>query len=180
MGLRSTKIGLKIGLLGGSFNPAHAGHLHISEIALKKLGLAQVWWLVSPQNPLKPRTEMMDFEKRFASAVKAKGQNPKIKVSDIEAKFGTRYTVDILRRLKAKFPHYEFVWLMGADNLLQLPKWKNWQEILRLVPIHVFDRAQFFHQAVSSRAYSQYKGRITYHNIRKNPFSATGIRLTKR
>ena len=167
---------MKIGLLGGSFNPAHAGHLHISEIALKKLGLNQVWWLVSPQNPLKDK--IGKFEERLDAAKKLTARNPKIKVLDLENKFGTQYTIDTLKRLKTKFPHYEFVWLMGADNLIQLPKWKRWEEILKLVPIQVFDRAEYFYKAIGQLAYQKHKSRIKYHKIRKHPASATEIRMS--
>lgn len=165
---------MKIGLLGGSFNPAHEGHLHISEIALKKLKLSQVWWLVSPQNPLK--NKVGKYPERLAQAKKIVGSNPRIVVSDIENKIGTVYTVDTLKRLKQKFPSYDFVWLMGADNLIQLPRWKRWQEIVKLVPIHVFDRAEFLYQAINGLAYKKYQSRITYHKIRKHNAASSEIR----
>ena len=167
---------MKVGLLGGSFNPAHQGHLHISNLALHKLKLAQVWWLVSPHNPLKEKNGMADFATRLEKAKTLAADNPKIKVLDIEAEMGTVYTVDTLKRLKKRFPRLQFVWLMGADNLIQLPKWKNWQQIPKLVPVHVFDRADFFHEAVNSPAYSKYRGRVFYHKTRKNPLSATSLR----
>lgn len=170
---------MRVGLLGGSFNPAHQGHLHISNIALKKLKLDQVWWLVSPQNPLKKKDDMMDFSLRLDHAAAIVGVNPKIKVLGIEMELGTRYTVDTLKRLKKKFPNIEFYWLMGADNLIQLPKWKKWQHILDLAPIHVFDRADYFYKAIKSRAYQMYRNRIHYHKIRKNPLSSTEIRNKK-
>lgn len=171
---------MKIGLLGGSFNPAHIGHLHISKIALRKLNLNQVWWLVSPQNPLKKKDDMMDFGLRLDNAQAVAGNNPKIKVKTIEMEMGTRYTIDTLRRLKLKYPDYEFVWLMGADNLIQFPQWKKWREIIRLVPIHVFDRADHFYKAIGGKAYQIHKGRIHYHKIRKSLLSGTALRLTKR
>ncbi len=170
---------MKIGLLGGSFNPAHAGHLHISEIALKTLGLKQVWWLVSPQNPLKSKSDMADFSTRFKKAKAIAADNPHIKVLDIEMALGTRYTVDTLKRLQQKFPKTEFVWLMGADNLIQLPKWKKWEEILQLAEVHVFDRDEHFYKAVKELAYQKHPGRIHYHLIRKHPVSGTAIRRTK-
>ncbi len=171
---------MKIGLLGGSFNPAHVGHLYISEIALKKLKLDQVWWLVSPLNPLKKKEDMMDFTLRLDHAQAIAGRNPKIKVLGIEVELGTRYTVDTIKRLKKKFPHVEFFWLMGTDNLLQFTRWKKWQHILDLAEVHVFDRDDDFYRATKSRAYLRYPNRITYHKIRKNSASSTEIRrLTK-
>ncbi|PIR32637.1 MAG: nicotinic acid mononucleotide adenylyltransferase, partial [Alphaproteobacteria bacterium CG11_big_fil_rev_8_21_14_0_20_44_7] len=104
---------MKIGLLGGSFNPAHAGHLYISEVAIRQLGLQQLWWLVSPQNPLKSTTDMMSFEKRFESAQKI-ARHPKIIVSDIERRLGTQYTADTLSALRRRFRGDKFVWIMGA------------------------------------------------------------------
>jgi nicotinate-nucleotide adenylyltransferase len=176
MAKRGPKLKPKIGLLGGSFNPAHKGHLYISKIALKKLGLAEVWWLVSPQNPLKPTKGMMPFEKRFESAQTIVGEHPKILVSDIERKLKTTYTFETLKKLTKKFPHIEFVWLMGADNLVQLPSWGNWRGILRLAHIHVFDRANYYKDAIASKAYQALPQRITYHKIRKINISSTQIR----
>lgn len=167
---------MKIGLLGGSFNPAHEGHLHISEIAMHKLGLSQLWWLVSPQNPLKSSDDMMDFVLRMDHAGAVAGNHPKVKVLGIEIELDTIYTADTIRRLKQKHPAYEFVWLMGTDNLLQLPRWKKWEDICRQVEIHVFDRNKDFHKAVRGKAVLKFKDRIHYHFIRKNPLSATEIR----
>lgn len=133
---------LRIGLLGGSFNPAHRGHLAISLHALRRLQLDQIWWLVSPQNPLKPEKGMALLSKRMTAA-RALATHPKILVMDLEAKLDTRYTVDTLCKLKQKFPHTRFVWLMGADNLKQIPRWKDWQDIFALVPIAVFRRPAY-------------------------------------
>lgn len=131
--------GLRVGLLGGSFNPAHSGHLHASTLALKRLGLDYVWWLVSPQNPLKPERGMAGFAKRLAAARKF-ATHPKIAVTGIEQELGTRYTADSLRALKQRFPQLRFVWLMGSDNLVQLPRWRDWQTIFALVPVAVVAR----------------------------------------
>ena len=131
--------GLRIGLLGGSFNPAHEGHLHASDLALKTLGLDYVWWLVSPQNPLKPERGMADFAARLAGA-KAFARNPRIVVTGIEAELGTRYTIDTLHTLERRFPQLRFVWLMGSDNLVQFPRWRNWRAIFAAVPIAVIAR----------------------------------------
>jgi nicotinate-nucleotide adenylyltransferase len=131
---------LKIGLLGGSFNPAHEGHRHISLLALKQLRLDQVWWLVSPQNPLKPRAGMAPFAHRLAGA-RAMARHPRIRVSDLEARLGTRFTVDTVAALRRRRPQHAFVWLMGADNLVQLPRWRRWREMVESVPLAIFNRA---------------------------------------
>lgn len=131
--------GLRVGLLGGSFNPAHDGHLHVSAAALKALELDYVWWLVSPHNPLKPEKGMADFNTRIGAA-RALIRNRRIIVSGIEAEFGTRYTADTLTLLTERFAQLRFVWLMGSDNLVQIPRWRNWQAIFRLVPIAVVAR----------------------------------------
>jgi len=130
---------MRIGLLGGSFNPAHEGHVHASELALKQLGLDYVWWLVSPQNPLKPREGMAGLEKRVAAARKA-ACHPRIVVSDFETALGTRYTADTIAVLKQHFPKVHFVWLMGSDNLVQIPRWKRWRSIFRSLPVAVIAR----------------------------------------
>jgi nicotinate-nucleotide adenylyltransferase len=132
--------GRRIGLLGGSFNPAHGGHLHISRLALSRLDLDEVWWLVSPQNPLKPAAGMAPFEGRLEAAAQIAAAERRIRVSDIEARLGSTYTADTLKRLRRRFPRARFVWLMGGDNLAQLPYWKRWQDIFRAAPIAVFDR----------------------------------------
>jgi nicotinate-nucleotide adenylyltransferase len=131
--------GQTVGLLGGSFNPAHAGHRHISLQALKLLGLDAVWWMVSPQNPLKSTKDMAPLEERMAGALKA-SHHPDIIVTDIEQHMNTRYTVDTLTALKKHFPRTKFVWLMGADNLRQLHRWQNWQRLFSLVPVAILDR----------------------------------------
>jgi nicotinate-nucleotide adenylyltransferase len=128
-----------VGLLGGSFNPAHEGHRHISLYALKMLGLDAVWWMVSPQNPLKPTKDMAPLEKRLEAARTA-SRHPKIYVTDIETRLNTRYTVDTLAALKTHFPRTRFIWLMGADNLRQFHRWHRWQDIFKSVPVCVLDR----------------------------------------
>ena len=131
--------GLKIGLLGGSFNPAHSGHLYVSLTALNRLKLDYVWWLVSPGNPLKSSAGMADFEKRFASAQKA-AHDPRLIVSDVERQLGTRYTADTVKLLQRRFPQVEFVWLMGSDNLQNFHLWRDWQAIAHAVPLAVVQR----------------------------------------
>lgn len=132
--------GLRVGLLGGSFNPAHAGHVAISLYALKRLKLDQIWWLVSPQNPLKPNRGMASLQQRLQKAYALAAPHARILVTDIEAQVGTLYTVDTIMVLKKYFPSTHFVWLMGADNLNQMPRWKNWADIFIAVPVAVFRR----------------------------------------
>ncbi len=133
--------GQRIGLLGGSFNPAHQGHLHISLLALKEMNLDAVWWLVSPQNPLKSASA--PFTQRFESAEKIIKGHPQIVVSDLEVQLGTQYTADTLRALKKRFPHTTFIWMMGADNLLQIPRWQRWTEIFGGTDVAVFRRPSY-------------------------------------
>jgi nicotinate (nicotinamide) nucleotide adenylyltransferase/ribosome silencing factor RsfS/YbeB/iojap len=142
----------RIGLLGGSFNPAHGGHLHISLLALKRLDLDEVWWLVSPQNPLKPVTGMATFAKRLAGAEALAKGHPRINISAIEAALGTTYTADTIAALQRRFPRTRFVWLMGGDNLAQLPRWRRWTDIVDTVPIAVFDRPQTAPTALAGKA----------------------------
>jgi nicotinate-nucleotide adenylyltransferase len=139
------------GLLGGSFNPAHGGHRRISLFALAALGLDQVWWLVSPGNPLKPGKGMAPLANRIASARKQARRAP-IRVSAIEREMGTRYTVDTLRKLASRWPKRRFVWLMGSDNLAQFSRWKNWRGIARLMPIAVIARPGYDGAALASPA----------------------------
>lgn len=126
-----------VGLFGGSFNPAHGGHLHVARAGLRQLQLDEIWWLVSPQNPLKP--EQPTWESR-AETVLNLPLPPNMRVSDIELRYGTQYTVDLLTTLKTREPNTQFVFMMGADNLLQLPKWRHWQTIVETIPIAVIAR----------------------------------------
>ncbi len=134
-----SRLSLRIGLLGGSFNPAHAAHREISLTALHRLKLDQVWWLVSPQNPLKNRDGMAPLSRRLADA-RAVASHPRIKVTAVETRLGTRYTADTLQRLRLHYPNMRFVWLMGADNLNQIRHWDRWQDIAATMPICVLDR----------------------------------------
>ncbi|MDE1900425.1 MAG: nicotinate-nucleotide adenylyltransferase [Alphaproteobacteria bacterium] len=134
---------MTIGLLGGSFNPAHDGHLAISLYALKHMECNAVWWLVSPQNPLKPGKDMAALNARMARAEQMTAAHPRLVVTDIETHLGTRYTADTLRALRRRFPHTRFVWLMGGDNLRQIPRWRDWQDIFHTVPVAVFRRPSY-------------------------------------
>lgn len=143
-------------MLGGSFNPAHDGHRHISRFALVALGLDWVWWLVTPQNPLKPVEGMAPLPVRVASA-RAVARHPRIVVSDLERQIGTLFTIDTLIALKRRFPHTQFVWLMGADNLLQVSHWRRWTKIFESVPVAVLQRAPFTLRALNSKAARRYR-----------------------
>jgi nicotinate-nucleotide adenylyltransferase len=142
----------RIGLLGGSFNPAHRGHLHISLHAMRVLGLDEVWWLVSPGNPLKEGAEdMSPFEARLVSARRmAKGA--RIRVSDFELCDGTRFTVDTVRRLKQLYPRCRFIWLLGSDTVPNFHKWRDWRGLAREVPIAVIRRPGYDSAVHAARA----------------------------
>ncbi|MDQ8756060.1 nicotinate-nucleotide adenylyltransferase [Sphingosinicella sp. LHD-64] len=139
------------GLLGGSFNPAHRGHRRISLGALRRLGLDEVWWLVSPGNPLKPKTGMAPLAARVASARTAARRAP-IRVTAIEAELGTTYTVGTIAELVRRFPERRFIWLMGADNLAQFHLWRDWRKIAALVPIAVIARPGYDGRALRAPA----------------------------
>ncbi len=139
------------GLLGGSFNPAHRGHRRISLNAIRALGLDEVWWLVSPGNPLKSAKDMAPFAARLASAERMARRAP-IRVSDFEARHGTRFTIDTLSKLMRRHPRTRFVWLMGADTVAQFHHWKSWRSIVRRVPIAVIARPGYEGPARAARA----------------------------
>lgn len=146
--------GMTIGLLGGSFDPAHEGHAHITREALRRFGLDRVWWLISPGNPLKPRgpAPMAD---RIARAREVM-HHPRVVITDLEARLGTRYTAQTLRKLMARYPGVRFVWLMGADNLAQLHRWQDWDWIMQNVPIGVLARPGSGTRARRGRAAREY------------------------
>jgi nicotinate-nucleotide adenylyltransferase len=141
----------RTGLIGGSFNPAHRGHRRISQAALDALGLDEIWWLVSPGNPLKPARGMAPLPARFASARRAARGLP-VRVTAIERELGSPYTVETLRALLRRYPNRRFVWLMGADNLVQFHRWRRWRDIARLVPIAVVSRPGYDGSAHAARA----------------------------
>ncbi len=149
----------RIGLLGGSFNPAHEGHRHVSLEALKRLGLDEVWWLVSPQNPLKSDDGMEPLTTRVARA-KQFAHHARIRVDAPELLLGTRYTLDTVRALRRTYPHAHFVWLMGADILPQLIDWQGWRELFAAIPIAAFARPGWSYAALQSaapRAFARYR-----------------------
>jgi len=150
----------RIGLLGGSFNPAHEGHRHISLEALKRLGLDEVWWLVSPQNPLKTDDGMEPLATRVARARQIVGRHPRIRIDAPELVLGTRYTLDTVRALRRAYPRARFVWLTGADILPQFSQWRGWRELFGSIPIAAFARPGWSYPALSAaapRAFARYR-----------------------
>lgn len=186
----------RVGLLGGSFNPAHDGHRHVSDTALKLLGLDEVWLLVSPQNPLKPQAGMAPLAERLASARAVAGGHPRIRATAIETDLGTRFTVDTIAALRLRFPRVRFVWLMGADNMVQISRWARWIRIFRAVPVAILARSPYSQRALAApaarrlsrfrlgdRAARDLSGRRppvwVYLHTRLHPASATAIRARR-
>lgn len=143
--------GMRIGLLGGSFNPPHSAHRAISLFTMKRLRLDRVWWLVSPGNPLKDTSALRELRER-AAAAQAMADDPRIDVTCLEAVIGTRYTADTIAYLRRRCADVRFVWIMGADNLAQFHRWRNWQLIAGQVPIAVIDRLPQSIRALASPA----------------------------
>ncbi len=183
----------RIGLLGGSFNPAHRGHRHISLEAMRALQLDEVWWLVSPGNPLKEGVaDMAPFAARFASA-KHMARCSRIQVSDFERKERCRYTVDTVRRLKRRYPHDRFIWLLGSDTMPNFHKWRDWRGLAREVPVAVIRRPgydfaahaaramgwlrRFVHQSSQANQWTEWSApAIIFLRLPPDPTSATAIR----
>ena len=151
----AAKANMRIGLFGGSFNPAHKGHLHISKTALERLALDRVWWLLSPQNPLKNAADYASYEERARSA-RAVIDDPRIILSSFEREHGFLYSVETIRHLLRLHPRVKFVWLMGADAFAGLDRWKDWQEIMENIPVAVFDRPEYGERAQASTAAQRY------------------------
>jgi nicotinate-nucleotide adenylyltransferase len=168
--------GLKIGLLGGSFNPAHQGHIYVAETAIKRLGLDYVWFLVAPQNPLKPVAGMMPLCHRLATARKLAGRNRRLVVSDLEQTLGSRYTIDTVKALKTRFAQVRFVWLMGSDNLMQFHRWRSWRQIAAALPMAVVLRPGFTLAPLKAKAMQIMGDRPAIVDGRRNETSATAIR----
>ncbi len=185
---------MRVGLLGGSFNPAHDGHRHISLVALRRLRLDRIVWLLSPQNPLKPVRETAAIAHRLDRAQRV-ARHPRILVSDLERTLRTRYTADTLPALSRLYPGVHFVWLMGADNLLQLNKWERWTRIMETMPVAVIDRPGYSLKAqlsaptqrfAQARLPEEAAGRLAgtpapswvYLHAKLHPLSASAIRRT--
>lgn len=181
-----------VGLMGGSFNPAHGGHRAISLFAIDALGLDEFWWMVSPGNPLKPKKDMAPLAARLASA-KAQARRSRIKATAIERELGTVYTAETLRKLVARYPKTQFIWIMGADNLLQFHHWKRWRDIARMMPIAVIARPGYDAHAIAGPAMAWFRRfvrrpdqrhhwtewstpALVFLRFRPDPRSATAIR----
>ena len=184
-----------IGLLGGSFNPAHAGHVHLSMEAIKRLNLDAVWWLVSPCNPLKQKSDLADYETRLQFARDSTKPYPKIMVSDFERQQGLYYSIDTVAALQQRHPYTRFVWLMGADNLAIFHRWVAWDSLFKRLPIAIFDRAPFSHTALRAPAAKRFAANRlderdarllpllaapawSYCYMRRYPVSSTQLRKT--
>ncbi len=179
-------------MLGGSFNPAHEGHLHVARLALRRLGLQQVWLLVSPGNPLKPSAGMAPMGERLRNAGRI-ADGRRIVATGIEARLHTRFTFDTLRALRCRFPCVRFVWVMGADNLVQLPRWQHWAGLVRTMPFAVMPRPTYNQRALAGQAARRLRPALrpahaapvlarlpapawTFLAGRQNPASATALR----
>lgn len=184
--------GMRIGLLGGSFNPAHEGHVHISEVALKRLGLDYVWWLVTPQNPLKASHGMWPLLERVHEAARV-ARHPRIVVMDIEHDLKTHYSYDTLCALQKRFPQVKFVWLMGSDNLNIFRRWHRWADMVKKVPIAVIQRPGTILSALHAKAIQRFGQVRVTRNLcdacapaiaivdgKRNAQSATAIRASQR
>ena len=155
---------MKIGLLGGSFNPPHEGHRQISLIALRRLKLDKVWWIVTPGNPLKSHNDLAPLDSRVAWC-DALADHPSIEITDFERDRQSSYTFETLQYVRRRYSRTNFVWLMGADNLVTFHKWKRWQDIMDLMPIAVINRPGFHYQALNSRFATFYKKRQLVHQM---------------
>jgi len=190
---RGNRCRARVGLLGGSFNPAHDGHRHVALQAMRLLGLDQVWLMVSPQNPLKSAAETGPLASRVLSARAIAAGHPGLRVTALETSLGTRYTADTLTALVRRFPRIEFVWLMGADNLAQIHRWTRWTAIFRTVPVAILAREPYSERALAakaSRRFARFRcpsgaarglGRKqlpawVFLHIRRHPASSTALR----
>lgn len=192
--------GMAVGVFGGSFNPAHDGHAHVAETAMRRLGLDRVIWLVSPQNPLKNARDSAPLAERMASAEHAArlaASGPSMIISDFETRVGTQWTIDTLRTLTARHPGVRFVWLMGSDNLASFHRWRGWTDIMRLMPMAVIARPGSLLDSRTAPAASRFgdarvpaeKARLlpdmpapawTYLTAPLNPRSSTALRQAAR
>ncbi|MEX0752332.1 MAG: nicotinate-nucleotide adenylyltransferase [Xanthobacteraceae bacterium] len=188
--------GMRIGLFGGTFNPPHQAHLDACLLAMKRLGLDRLWWIVTPANPLKDTRGLTPLERRI-KAIRAFVRHPRIDVTGFEAEIGTRYTFDTISFLRRRCPGVQFVWIMGADNLRSFQRWENWKGIARLIPIAVVDRpgpSLYAAAGVAGQALARWRlpesaarslpGRkppawIFLHGL-KSPLSSTALRLKLR
>lgn len=182
-----------IGLLGGSFNPAHEGHLWISEKALRASGVDRIWWLVARQNPLKDAADMASFSERVNFAKRLVAHKPYIDVIDWEAKCASPFTIDVIKQLKKSHKTTKFIWIMGEDNLNQFHLWKRWADFLKEVPILIVSRGDDHRRLLASRFVNRFRHRqvsakvlLCQRNpcwavlrVRVNPLSSNAIRRSK-
>lgn len=162
--------GQTVGILGGSFDPPHSGHVHLTLEALKRLGLDQIWWMVSPGNPLKAHAPA-PMEQRIEAA-KLIMQHPKVRITGLEAKYGTRATVDTLAALRKDYPKLRFVWIMGADNLAEFHKWDRWPDIMAQVPVAVLARPKQRLRGLTSPTARKFAGaRLAERDAKQLPFA---------
>ena len=187
---------ISVGLMGGSFNPAHEGHLFIARLALRSLDLDEVWWLVSPQNPLKSHDDMAPLADRLASARRV-ARDRRVRPTDLETRLGTQFTADTLVELKNRCPRMRFVWIMGADNLVGFHRWERSSSILHTLPVAIFDRPTYSMKALASRTALRFRRNRVRHRAarilkrrepqawvflhsRRHPASATRIRQQRK
>jgi len=157
---------MKIGLLGGSFNPAHQGHLHISVEARKRLKLKQIWWIPAKQNPFK-ETPNTDFKERLKQCREITKNYSTILVKDFEKNIPSNYSIDLLENITKKYPQHQFFWIMGADNMVKFHLWKRWRDIIKLMPLIILDRENFYNQAIKSKTASYCRKISSLQNITK-------------
>lgn len=159
--------GLRIGVMGGTFNPPHAGHAIVAETAVKRLGLDQLWWVVTPGNPLKANSALPDQDTRVAMCRRL-ARGPKMRVTSFETELATPYTAATLAFLTRRYPQTRFVWVMGADNLATFERWQHWRQIMRTMPIAVVDRPGWRLKALAGVAASAFaRGRIPEQSARQ-------------
>jgi len=165
--------GRTIGLYGGSFNPAHSGHIYVACEALKRLKLDEIWFLVSPGNPLKPDAGMAPFADRLKSLETLACGQPRLKILDLEAQMGTRYTADTIAAIKTELPSTKFIWMMGADNLANFGAWYRWRDVAHALPIAVFDRTGYDNRGFASDL-ARYlaRFRVPYQKLTSTPAPA--------
>lgn len=141
---------MKIGLLGGSFNPAHQGHIDLSLKAYKKCQLDEIWWMITPQNPLKNERDTKDYKTRLTFAKSLTQNHPFIKISDYENELISTYTIDTISTLTNTLPNHKFIWVCGADSFISLPKWKDWENIMKKIPFFIASRPSYHEKTLQS------------------------------
>ncbi len=154
---------MKVGLFGGSFNPAHQGHLHISNLAVKKLALNQIWWIPTKHNPFKEKSIYSDYQTRFRGCEILTKNNPKIYLK----KFDEIQTEKLIKKLQNKYPNYQFFWIAGADNLPRLHEWDNFKNLMKLLPFAIFSRENFASRISRTKSFKIYS-KLT-HSAKKLP-----------